>query len=158
MEKLEKQYYTPTIEEFYVGFEYEKLILDTWTKSKVTWGNGYSDDTTTRPININTIGNFLENGKNSIRVKFLDREDVKDCNWIKFNLDGVECYTKIYKGRCWYLWYNDLPFISINEGLVGNKYKDTFQIYKGECLNKSELRYIEKKLKIKNEINQPNNQ
>jgi len=60
----ENKYYTPEIEEFFVGFEYEVYdkLHGVWNKE-----NNF----------------FLQQGdfKDSIRVKHLDREDIESLGW-----------------------------------------------------------------------------
>ena len=66
---METKYYTPEIEEFCVGFEYqERGNIDTeWIDMKC-----YAND-----FDIEDIDTCLENG--NIRVKLLDREDIESC-------------------------------------------------------------------------------
>ncbi len=64
---MENKYYTPQIEEFYVGFEYEVQCIDNaqWGIAICGQGFGSFDDDI----------DDLEEGR--IRVKYLDREDVE---------------------------------------------------------------------------------
>jgi hypothetical protein len=68
----ESKYYTPSIEEFHIGFEYEVLAEDfgintfLWLKH-------------TNPYRIEILENFIES--KYVRVKYLDREDIESLGW-----------------------------------------------------------------------------
>lgn len=67
---MEDKYYTPELEEFHIGFEYEaKLITKDWVKLKLDAKNYY--------LNIDRVLNLSE----TIRVKKLDREDIESFGW-----------------------------------------------------------------------------
>lgn len=79
----ESKYYTPTIEEFYVGFEYE-IFRDT--------GSAYDDWYDTKEtLDIHDLLNYIS--QQSARVKHLDKEDIESlgftqegqCSWINKN-------------------------------------------------------------------------
>ena len=89
----DNKYYTPTIEEFYVGFEYEFSYLDWPNKEQqskedykstdpilVTWHkdtfNPYSGKADMIKRNPRYIDLWLSSGQ--IRVKYLDYSDIKD--------------------------------------------------------------------------------
>lgn len=65
------KYYTPTIEEFHVGFEYEFYHS---SKSWIDCRFGEPDD-----WNIQDIQEEIEEQK--IRVKYLDEQDIKKLGW-----------------------------------------------------------------------------
>lgn len=68
---MEKKYYTPEVEEFFVGFEYEYFIMDNWQPV------GYHpSDMAEAERFLNT----LHSGK--IRVKYLDRKDIESLGFI----------------------------------------------------------------------------
>lgn len=62
MSKEENKYYTPEIEEFHVGFEYELRQASVWQKERVEQNDCFCD---------------LQG--EGIRVKHLDREDIESC-------------------------------------------------------------------------------
>ena len=79
--KLDK-YYTPELEEFHQGFEYEIWLNSAYTPEKyikkifefVDKNNIWDDD----------ITNLLAcayNGGDTLRVKYLDQEDIKSLGW-----------------------------------------------------------------------------
>lgn len=95
---MENKYYTPNIEEFHVGFEYERLyqnddILYQWDKEEMSVNFLTLDD----------IDNEILNEE--IRVKFLDKEDIESLGWVeepvnsKFH-DVYHLKCKIYKKIC----------------------------------------------------------
>lgn len=80
--KEQEKYYTPTIEEFYVGFEYEALNSNEWLfqESEFGWKNILWEP---RLVSQNM---FIENIylailKKWIRVKYLDKEDIESLGW-----------------------------------------------------------------------------
>ena len=75
----QEKYYTPTIEEFHSGFEYEFLMqylnFYMWQKRVVEPDHRSFEN----------YFNYIEN--NSIRVKYLDREDIESLGWAFFQKD-----------------------------------------------------------------------
>lgn len=69
---MEEKYYTPTIEEFHVGFEYERCDD----------GYSYFKDTFPRAINLELFFKHSERFLPYMRVKCLDREDILSLGWI----------------------------------------------------------------------------
>ena len=75
MENRDKAYYTPSIEEFHVGFEYEleSMLIDT--------------DVVEYSTHICSIKNKLEDLESmckyhTVRVKYLDKEDIESLGFI----------------------------------------------------------------------------
>lgn len=159
----ENKYYTPTVDEFYIGFEYELLILkpirddrfgimlkkemfDSKRWSNVSWNVDFTED--------------LKNGK--IRVKYLDKEDIESFGF-KFDatrskVDGN--FVGSYENEKYYLDYSPhnyngsfnsnvhLRIMKIKDFPI-TSYQNNYQfIYDGIVKNKSEL----KKLLIQLEI------
>jgi hypothetical protein len=84
----DNKYYTPTIDEFHVGFEYERMNGDRWENSTLSEADCFG-----------TIARGYENefeeidtGLRTIRVKYLDREDIESLGW-KFSLESGD-FTK----------------------------------------------------------------
>jgi len=77
METIEKKYYTPTLDEFHQGFEYEYLINDNWEKricdTAVCDRNGFV-------LDIPSSDEFKYEPK-EIRVPYLSKEDIEECGW-----------------------------------------------------------------------------
>ncbi len=63
------KHYTPSIEEFHVGFEYEeKIEIDLWEKTSIT-----------QSCDLEFVEDDLEHNNGSkIRVKYLDKEDIEE--------------------------------------------------------------------------------
>lgn len=78
-EEMEKdtinKYYTPTIEEFHVGFEYETMELGSRTKYNPTTLNEWDD--LTGDYDRRTLLYEIARGGQSVRVKYLDKEDIE---------------------------------------------------------------------------------
>ena len=78
MEDNTKKYYTPTIDEFHVGFEYEFLNGDTWEK----------DEITTKDFSNELAGEYenwfdeILKGIRNVRVKYLDEEDIESFGFV----------------------------------------------------------------------------
>lgn len=127
------KYYTPTIEEFRVGFEYESQDLclngTCWVKEK------YQGE---------ELRTYLtdELERKEIRVKQLDKEDIESLGFtfIKENIFKKE--TEIHKYEL--LFYNN-QLTTIN---VNNVKKTMGGYFFGTIKNKSELQIILKQLTI----------
>ena len=84
---MENKYYTPTIEEFHVGFEIEVLVEDVgWIKvpymKNYLLGKGKPD--------IINVHNNLKEGV--IRVKYLDQEDIESLGFNDFKHAASDWY------------------------------------------------------------------
>ncbi len=127
-------YYTPKIEEFHVGFQYEWLgINKEWIKSD-------------SPTEITLDG--YEEQAYGLRVKHLDREDIEGEGFkattgfyeegeiaIEFWNDEIEAHLTMYHNGC----------IRIS----GGSNKPWFLFFHGRILNLSEFRKLMKQLNIK---------
>jgi hypothetical protein len=155
------KYYTPKIEEFHVGFEYEFHAMTTggmdivdfsqtppktissvkpmnkfWVQSEI-----HVDDFGLISRSLEKIKELLESDQ--IRVKYLDRDDIESCS---FNTeDNGECYNKTNAFDIYglYPWEWDKG--------IQNQYKiilngDT--LFLGIIKNKSELKVLLKQLNI----------
>lgn len=71
-----EKYYTPLIEEFHVGFEYE--IFEDWdTQPEKTWWKQVYGENGYNPENMGFVDNFLII-ENLVRVKYLDEQDIEE--------------------------------------------------------------------------------
>jgi hypothetical protein len=130
------KYYTPEIEEFYVGFEYEyKSFQDEkWYKGIVSLvpDKVYSEYTDS----LKELNGLLDRR----RVKYLDREDIESLGWnLKSNKTNHHTYH--YGGY------------AITHSILNNKidiyYMDGSEFVNGIILkNKSELKKLLKQLGI----------
>ena len=125
---MNNKYYTPTIEEFHVGFEYEMNYKD----------NEWSYEFT--PYDFDLISDFIREGK--CRVKYLDLEDIKS---LGFEYKWEERGTwSLVKDEC---------LVTFNPGYTKGNVKISYLnrkgfIFKGQIKNKSEFRRLLKQLGI----------
>lgn len=163
---MENKYYTPSIEEFHVGFEYEMkqgfmdgtvksqedFDLAIWEKRKTTIGElVYIERALT--------GKNAQNGLCGIRVKHLDREDLLSENWMPERIiheddDGNDLFSDGFVFRKTPdIWF-ELVFISKTDIFIQKKwYKTSLSqmcrtVFFGTILNKSELNKIMKMINI----------
>lgn len=95
VETMERKYYTPTLEEFTVGFEYECLsgFMDGTVKTNDDFNNA---TWTTRKATIGELvyieraltGKNAQNGLCGIRVPYLSKEDIEECGWKYSKVDA----------------------------------------------------------------------
>lgn len=95
MMSKQNKYYTPEIEEFHVGFEFERTYSEPYNSEwhKCT---AVGIDLTSRHPNYltlkdihNTYQPSIVSVKNVFRVKYLDREDIESLGWSSY-IDGKE--------------------------------------------------------------------
>ena len=97
------KYYTPTIEEFYVGFEYEFNSRDydmvnmqeTWEWTKRKYHHVDFIDKNTSCFQAPCVFNKF---KERIRVKYLDREDIESLGFT-YDKTSSEGQLKFFKGN-----------------------------------------------------------
>ena len=138
---MESKYYTPSIEEFHVGFEYEQLeASDTangpelelsWVKKQVYHGFGCFDEDRWA----------LE--ENEIRVKYLDKQDIEELGfklmWSEYNeLSLVKNNTLIQ--------LRESNYMEIFNNNIQDKFKSV--LFRGKIKNKSELKQLLEMLNI----------
>jgi hypothetical protein len=126
IKSMKKEYYTPKIEEFRVGFKFEILEKGKWMKhevGKAVWN-----------LKGAKIFGQLINTKDTIRVKHLDREDIESFGFVQ------ESLASFVNKDNWYIEW--MP-------------SDTLDIYcvsdcrfKGKIRNKSELEVILKQVGV----------
>ncbi len=141
----DKKYYTPSIEEFHVGFEFQDKNYpendNAWTGRPYTLRAEYELDTVQDRID-----------KNQIRVKHLDQSDIESLGWEYVSHDNANTdrWHDVHKK-------GDYQMISggVNKGLVIKKviiqpYDHTLEVnlFQGTIKNKSELKTLLKWLKI----------
>lgn len=126
-----KKYYTPEIEEFHVGFEFEaKTSNDTWVKTAFN--------------NLRLINQMVDVLiKEEVRVKYLDRGDIESLGF-KHSHHSTS-YTNYFE--------KDNIEISVDSKSKRLRVKRLFKIsndllFKGTIKNKSELKKLLKQLGI----------
>ena len=161
------KYYTPEIEEFHVGFEYEKVpnigmvFLNTDSPEKTSksiWATEFEEGI----WGVKEVDPFLGDGLPSIRaaitdkkirVKYLDREDIESCgfvchatdNRVYHNKDGIIINTEwgspVKQGIT--LVIVSPVFDESKMNIVHENY-----LFNGTIKNKSELKKLLKQLGI----------
>ena len=141
---MNNKYYTPTLEEFHVGFEYEYKELGIWNKEVIDILDIISGNSGMNEYVENGIDFVIEKLKsNEIRVKHLDREDIE--NW--FNVDITLDHQKenlIIFETDYGSVLNEYCKISYNKNIhiasIENCNEDI--LFQGKIKNKSELKRI----------------
>ena len=148
---MESKYYTPKIEEFHVGFEYEFMPLETSENYKTYDFPKYPSNATyikyDTKNSLEVIELFLK--EKQIRVKFLDQKDIESLGFI-MSIDSPD-FDLFQLGK--YPSYK--CFFHVN--LKGNRTEDFNCIlkikdqicFKGTIRNKSELKKLMQMLNIK---------
>jgi hypothetical protein len=104
---MENNYYTPELEEFHIGFEYE------WLNENNDWIKESS------PTEITEDG--FDEQTYGLRVKYLDREDIESLGWI-ITWEDCKKYGDYYKGYLnkTNIWYakltNQIPYVVLTGG------------------------------------------
>lgn len=143
---MDNKYYTPNIEEFYVGFEYEfkEKFTDGTIKTqkkynKANWIKGIICVRDIPYINRSLNGKNGLNGISGIRVKFLDKEDIESLGFIFYMVDNVRNYTiyrkediQIFKGL-------NTNILIINRIDITETFSYNNILFTGTIKNKSEL-------------------
>ena len=140
----ENKYYTPSIEEFRVGFEYQlnhsgNKVLD---EQKV-WK--------TEELSLENL-NYLFNRviSNSIRVKYLDREDIETLGFKASDNGGYVINLSNKTIRMWPS--NSSQAMEVYENpTFGDTFKEMWPmpyLFKGTIKNKSELQVLMRQLNI----------
>ena len=115
---MENKYYTPSIEEFHVGFEYEIEEPDgSYTKQELTVRDSLE---------------FIDDHSSEFRVKYLDIDDIESLGFKESEYKNTGCFI-LDKYRLF--WFGK-PFISIDV-IFKNEYQI---IFRGTIRNKSEFK------------------
>jgi hypothetical protein len=137
------KYYTPEIEEFYVGFEYETSYLqdyDTWKKEVLEKDDvGY----------FHSIY-FGDAVSTEFRVKYLDKEDIESLGWFhKYDDFSFGEFIKSKNEEVDYHLTFDYDNKSLIVGLYNSEDTEFYDnIFIGNIKNKSELKKLLKQLQI----------
>lgn len=143
------KYYTPIIDEFHVGFEFE--TKDGFQDGTVKTQQDYDKSEWIKKIFKVGDSPYIErvlNGKNAdnglcgIRVKLLDREDIESLGWEPNTI--IENYFKFNKHNIWFSDNN--PIIKIS---VSGDYDFEETGFQGTIKNKSEFQKLMTQLDIK---------
>ncbi len=130
------KYYTPEINEFFVGFEFEIFKDDNWTTFNFNVDEIIS---VFARINDKTIIS------DKIRIKYLDKEDIESLGWKGQESNSVYFTKDNYRLVHWIT--NDGRDINIFEKYDGGTQEECI-IRKAKVKNKSELIKLLKQLNI----------
>ncbi len=149
---IDNKYYTPSIEEFYVGFQFEYLDKNKWIET-----NNFVDSLTEWDTESTyTVKSMIQDGE--IRVKYLDKEDIESCGWVLINEIKSPFTNKVLDryminkehgfntGITWYL--NQLDNNWSIESNSYSSYGSNKQNMEFNIKNKSELQKLMKQLGI----------
>ena len=126
------KYYTPNLEEFCVGFEFED-----------SYGDGEYAKNSIDQLNIkDVIGSFLKK-EVDIRVKYLDSEDIES---LGFKYCKKSDLATIYSYKDYFIAYYNSGHISITE--IGEMCRRDTILFNGRIKNKSELKRILKMIGV----------
>ncbi len=153
---MKDKYYTPTKEEFYIGFEYEFSYGNDFKKyiydgRQVLTSESYYDDH-------GCEYDAVEDDLKYMRVKYLDRSDIEDLGFNDKHYDGIQPRDTYFKIKTnddvyqitvyWNMLRDDREnLVRIYKGKLHN-YPYT-EIFRGDIKNKSELKILLKQLNIK---------
>lgn len=128
------KYYTPEIEEFHEGFDFE---VD-WSKDE-----GWDDQTySLHDIHLIDIENALDLDK--IRVKYLDREDIESFGFKQVHYDQFEKNYYEKDGLVFGLEFGEEGEIHIHHTVRERVYV----LFNGKIKNKSEFKRILKQIGV----------
>lgn len=142
-----EKYYTPHIEEFYVGFEYE-IFEDFDSNDTKKWHEQIYGTNGINNENIGYINNTLLS-LNLVRVKYLNKEDIESLGWTPHLNRSTEYYWIKKADISFYLDVNEF-YIHIGMGLlesIKNIHLPRTTFY-GTIKNKSELKKIMQQIGI----------
>jgi len=148
-------YYTPKIEDFKVGYTYQEFIDGEETRSYT-----FTEADLFGEVKVCEDHKLINSKKATIKVKYLDREDIESCGWIPFATGGLE--SGCMNGRCAFTKGNYILVIASQPNTkLGNRIeiamkdvlKDDYiewtsngRMYIGECKSINEFKYITEEL------------
>lgn len=132
------KYYTPDVEDLFIGYECELLSVDKpWIKGI------YPEILTLCPTLRKFKSDHLKLENTFIRTKYLDKEDIESLGWVHHkSITHVLTFDK----DNYQLWILENNQIKINQG---GRPLWIHTRFKGECKSINELRKIMKLLKVK---------
>lgn len=136
---MNDKYYTPQIEEFHVGFEYEGFITDfgvsQWSENEFTLSDAKEIDSF-----YSTISKQVS-AYDNLRVKILDREDIESLGFIFVGEDEDELEFRGSKNEELYFNPDTLKII-----IYETPNMDC--VFRGKIKNKSELKRLLTQLEL----------
>ena len=138
------KYYTPKIEEFHVGFEYESEEM-----SKCGSSTEMVKSVINTPRDIINAFDFND-WHSSVRVKYLNKEDIESLGFTQITNDCFDLPIKEYRGRINQeirLLIGKTVLIYLAMDMKYND-KENLILFTGNIKNKSELKKLLKQLNI----------
>jgi hypothetical protein len=148
-------YYTPTVEEFHDGFEYDYKIVGGWDDRIFDIGDFPS--TYGNPDGLEIL---LK--ENRVRVKHLDQEDILALGWWEENIVSESSrlfatyqeYVREHKHTSGAYWSMVVKYYGIGKKEICIRYVCTGgdvgePLFRGNLLNKSELKRLMRQIGIK---------
>lgn len=120
------KYYTPEIEEFHLGFEYEEDDNNS---------NQWKQEIVTLPGDLDYYDDLIREG--NIRVKHLDREDIESLKWKLRTDDNKDIHNPEYTIERWHFKTYPNDFCTIYDDSAVDEY-----CFRGTVKNKSELKKL----------------
>lgn len=131
------KYYTPSIEEFHIGFELEaKVLLE---ENKCEWLPFTIKQPNYEWMNVHVNGDERTYSvPETVRVKYLDNEDIHNLGW--------------EQGKLPYQFFDGVHMLIVlpHNGISITHIADEQCIFYGTIKNKSELKIIMKQLAVNN--------
>jgi len=143
------KYYTPAIEEFHVGFEYEQKCSDSMKPNKENGDTDWAICIHKGGVSIDSIMAHVY--KYEVRVKFLDQEDIENLGFeLKRTTGNYQFHYELDKNS--YILLNLTHVLSSNIIRITKESKHTFEehenyLFNGIIRNKSELKVLLKTIK-----------
>lgn len=132
---VDTKYYTPSLEEFHIGFEYEfKLYKDGITEWEPTTLNVCA------VLTDFVADNPFAQRPSDFRVKYLDKEDIES---LGFKQEGENYFVR-RENELFGIWLNADHTINIHESTNGYEEKGYVPVVvsKISCKNKSKLKQL----------------
>jgi hypothetical protein len=143
-----EKYYTPDVEEFYVGFEFESKrgAYDGTVKTQEQfdnekWQYDFCSEGDLPYIERALTGTNAKNGLCHLRVKYLDREDIESLGF-EIDADYKSINSVLFSKDDYTILQSD-----ITEILISDLFNET-TLFNGRIKNKSELKKLLKQLGI----------
>lgn len=149
---MEKQYYTPNIEDLCIGYECEIKTnhgFESFDNNKEKWVPikiGYLDVDGAYTDEIATIINEFDDGATPVRTPYLSKEDIEKEGWqLKETWQKIDISYLFKKGNIYIRlgYVEGVPTIDVLKNLESRTF-----MYLGECKSINEFRKIMKWLKI----------
>lgn len=140
---MDNKYYTPTLEEFHVGFRYE-FTINLHHPAEYVW-----EDMELGDNELTNIQFHIERGE--IRVKYLDQDDLEELGWELDQCTGKDgCQYYITRGfdtiASLVVGSRELSYIGEHCILIDAFKRGSFE---GSCKNYNEMKKLMQMLNIK---------